>query len=302
MESHTLPLKEDDAMMMSVGDFFSDYYKPLKLRGRSPNTSRLYGNTIKQFGKFLQRTATLEDLNDLTVSRYLEDRASTRALHTADKERNQLLAMWRCAADRRLVDMRPTIPVTPIPVRVPKAWSVEELKSLMIAAKAEKGRIGDVPSMVFWPALIQVLWQSAERVGAIMSVPKSDYARPRILVLAEYRKGGKRDKLFTFSDSVCDLLGVLAKSENGPELFAWPMNRLYLWTRFGGIVERAGLGSGRRCKFHQLRRSAATHFAANGGDPTSLLDHSSPRVTRAYLDPRYVDVGPKPCDLLPVID
>jgi integrase len=289
-------------MVMSVSDFFRDYYKPLKLRSRSPNTTRLYGNTIRQFGLFLERVATLDDLNDLTVSRYLDDRASKRALHTADKERNQLLAMWRCAADRRLIECRPTIPVTRLPFRVPSAWSIDELKRLVTVAKVEKGTIGDVPARVFFPALIQVLWQSAERIGAIMSSSKSHYMRPRLLVLAECRKGGKQDKLFTFSDGVCDLLDVLAKSTNGDELFAWPLNRLYLWQKFGKIVEKAGLGGGRLCKFHQLRRSAATHFAAGGGDATSLLDHSSPRVTRAYLDPRYIDTGPKPCDILPTIE
>lgn len=289
-------------MSLTLSQFFSDYYRPLRLRGRSPNTSRLYGNTIKQFGKFLERPATLDDLNDLTISRYLDYRCEKRAMHTADKERNQLLAMWRCAADRRMIEMRPTIPVTPIPVRIPTAWSIDELKRLIAVAKVEMGMIGDVPARVFWTALLQVLWQSAERIGAIMSVEKTDYARPRILVRAEHRKGGKRDKLFTFTEQVCDLLDILAKSKNGPLLFSWPKSRMYLWNRFGKMVAKAGLPGGRRSKFHQLRRSAATHYAAGGGDPVALLDHSSPRVTKAYLDPRYVDVGPKPCDILPSIE
>lgn len=287
---------------MKLSQFFSDYYKPLRLRGGSPSTARLYGNTIKQFGKFLGRDATLEDLSDLSVARYLDHRCESRAMHTADKERNQLLAMWRCAADRRLVEMRPTIPPSKIPFRIPTAWSIDELKRLVSVAKVERGMIGDVPARIFWTALIQVLWQSAERIGAIMAVDKSDYARPRILVRAEHRKGGKRDKLFTLTGPVCDLLDILASSKNGPLLFSWPKNRLYLWQKFGKIVERAGLPGGRRAKFHQLRRSAATHYAAGGGDATSLLDHSSPRITRAYLDPRYVDTGPQPCDVLPSIE
>jgi integrase len=164
------------------------------------------------------------------------------------------------------------------------------------------GMIGDVPARIWWPALIQVLWQSAERVGAILSVRKDDYMRPRMLVRAEYRKGGKRDQLYTFSDSVCDLLDILMTSRNGPQLFSWPKQREYMWDRFGRIVTAAGLGGGRRVKFHQLRRSAATHYAARGGDATALLDHSNPRITRAYLDPRFIDTGPKPCDILPELE
>ena len=287
---------------LTLTKFFSDFYKPLRLRGRSPNTFRLYGNTIKQFSKFLEHEATLDDMNDLVVSRYLDWRSESRSPHTADKERNQLLAMWRCAADRRMIEYRPTIPVTPMPTRIPTAWSIDQLRRLLAVAKVATGSIGAVPSRVFWPALILVLWQSAERIGAIMGCRKSDYVRPRILVRAECRKGGKRDKLYTFSDQACDLLDILANSGEGDELFSWTKSREYMWPCFGALVEQAGIPGGKRAKFHQLRRSAATHFAASGGDPVALLDHSSPKTTKAYLDPRYVDTGPKPCDVLPSID
>lgn len=287
---------------MTLTEFFRDYYRPLRLRGRSENTFRLYANTIKQFEKFLGRTSSLDDFNDLVVSRYLDHRADGRSRYTAEKERSQLLAMWRCAADRRLVEFRPTIPASPMPTRIPTAWSVDQLRKLLAVAKVSKGAIGAAPARVFWPALIQVLWQSAERIGAIMAVKKSDYVRPRILVRAEYRKGGKRDKLYTFTEPVCDLLDILANSGQGERLFAWTKSKEYMWPVFGELVEQAGIPGGKRAKFHQLRRSAATHYAAGGGDAVSLLDHSSPRITKAYLDPRYVDTGPQPCDVLPSIE
>ena len=301
-ESHT-PCEAGKETAMTLTQFFADYYRPLRLRGRSPNTFRLYANTIKQFGLFLSRDAVLEDLNDLTVSRYLDYRTEKRAAHTADKERNQLLALWRCASDRRMVEYRPTIPVSPMPARIPTAWSIEQLRSLLACAKVEKGNVGNVPARVWWPALIMVLWQSAERIGAILAVTKEDYLRPRILVRAEYRKGGKRDKLYTFSGHVCDMLDVLVTAPgDGDKLFVWPKSREYMWPVFGHLVERAGVPGGKRAKFHQLRRSAATHFAAGGGDAVALLDHASPKTTKAYLDPRYIDTGPKPCDVLPSID
>jgi integrase len=293
---------EECAVAATLTEFFANVYRPLRLRGRSSNTVRLYGNTIKQFANFLGREPTVDDLNDLEVSRYLEHRASTRSPYTSEKERNQLCSLWRCAADRRVVADRPCVPQAPLPIRVPQAWSIDELRRLLAVAAVAKGKIGDVQAHVFWPALILTLWQSAERIGAILAVTKEDYQRPRILVRAEYRKGGKRDRLYTFTDNACDLFDSLAKSRNGPHLFEWPKTRLYLWNRFGKLLDKAGLGGGSRCKFHQLRRSAATHYCARGGDPTALLDHSSPRITKAYLDPRYIDTGPKPCDVLPPID
>ena len=67
------------------------------------------------------------------------------------------------------------------------------------------------------------------------------------------------------------------------------------------IVTAAGLGSGRKAKFHKLRRCAASHYAARGGNPTLLLDHSSPKITKAYLDPRYADLSTPACHVLPTI-
>jgi integrase len=62
------------------------------------------------------------------------------------------------------------------------------------------------------------------------------------------------------------------------------------------------LDVGRRIGFHAIRRSAASHYAAAGGDAVEMLDHSSPSITkRWYLDPRLADRGSRPCDVLPAI-
>ncbi len=49
---------------MTLNQFFTDFYRPLRLRGRSQNTSRLYGCTIRCFGKFLGREPQLADIAD----------------------------------------------------------------------------------------------------------------------------------------------------------------------------------------------------------------------------------------------
>jgi integrase len=181
---------------------------------------------------------------------------------------------------------------------------VPELQKIVLAAKAMPGDIGGVPARIFWPALILTCYQSAERIGAIMSLEKSDYSRPRVFVRAEVRKAGKRDKWYKFSDSLCDLLDILADSnKKDPKLFVWKGPPTYLWGRFGAIVRAAGLSCGRRDKFHKLRRSAATHYASLGHDATALLDHSSPKITkRFYLDVTQLKTGPDPSEVLPDIE
>jgi integrase len=292
-----IPIPEYPIMLLTM--LFDNFYKPLRLRGRSANTSRLYGCTIRAFSKWLTYPATTDDLTDLTVSRYLEYRASVRSPYTAEKERTQLLSLWRFAADRRIMDDRPCVPPAPLPDRIPTAWTVEQLQGLMRAACATRGYVGKVPASVWYAAIIGVLWETAERIGAILLCKPDDFAPPHLSVVAEYRKGGKRDRVYRLSPETCKLVS-LARGER--RLFEWPQNKGYLWKRYKDVVARAGLGQGRKCGFHQLRRSSASHYASLGGDPVQLLDHSSPRTThRWYLDRRLTDKGPAPCEILPRI-
>jgi integrase len=284
---------------MLLANLFENYYRPLRLRGKSQQTCRLYGCTIRTFGKWLQYPPTVDDLSDLMLSRFLEERAATRSPYTAEKERSQLVSLARFARDRGIIPVMPEVPPAPLPERVPKAFSVCELQAIMRAAVATRGTVGHVSAGVFFAALVSVLWETAERIGAVMECLPSDFTAPHLLVRAELRKGGKRDKAYRLSERTAALVRQVA---GAGRIFEWPQARTYLWSRYADIVARAGLGRGRHLSFHALRRSAASHFQSLGGDAVSLLDHSNPRIThRWYLDRRMTDTGPQPCDLLPDI-
>jgi integrase len=258
---------------------------------------RLYGCTIRSFGRWLGYPPTLDDLTDLTISRYLDHRAAIRSPYTAEKERTQLLSLWRLAADRTLVHDRPCVPPAPLPDRIPEAWSVEQLQGLMRAAVATRGYVGAVEAKVWFPALVAVLWETAERIGAVLSCRPEDLNGTTLMVRSEYRKGGKRDRSYTLTAETADALRAACGASR---LLEWPQNRGYLWKRYKDVVARAGLGHGRKCAFHQLRRSAASHYAALGGDAVKLLDHSSPRITqRWYLDRRLTERDPPASAVLP---
>lgn len=284
---------------MTLRTLFADFYRPLRLRGRSANTARLYGCTIRAFERWLRYDPTLADLTDLTISRFLEYRATYRSPYTAEKERTQLLSLWRFAADRGFLKDRPCVPPAPLPERIPTAWTLDQLQSLMRSAAATRGFVGKVAAGVWYAALLSVLWETAERIGAILQCRAEDFADPVLTVRAEYRKGGKRDRVYRLSPETC---AIVSQARGEKNVFDWPLSHEYLWTKYRDVVARAGLGHGRKCGFHQLRRSAASHFAALGGDAVKLLDHSSPRIThRWYLDRRLTDKDPPPCEVLPKI-
>jgi len=284
---------------MKLIDLFLNFYRPLRLRGRSQQTCRLYGCTIRTFGKWCGYEPTIDDLTDLMIGRFLEDRAANRSPYTAEKERTQLVSLARFARDRGLIQVMPEVPPAPLPDRVPKAFSVAELQGIMRAAAATRGTVGAVTAAVWFTALVSVLWETAERIGAVLECRPDDLTDKSLHVRAEYRKGGKRDAVYRLSDETASLVQS-ARGEH--RLFEWNGNRGYLWHRYADVVARAGLGKGRHLSFHALRRSAASHFQSLGGDASVLLDHSNPRITqRWYLDRRMTNRGPQPCDLLPAI-
>jgi integrase len=247
----------------------------------------------------------LEDFDDLTVSQFLSHRGATLSPYSVERERSGLLALWRLAADRRLVDLRPCVQAELLPERIPRAFTVAELERLYAAAEDTPGWIGPVAAGAFWTAAIMALYESGERIEAMLNAPKSGYTAPFLRVPASIRKGKRTPRIYEFSADTCRLVEIAAKHD-AATLFLWPMDPSGIYNHFHKITHRAGLGSGRDVMFHCIRRTTASHLAAATGSvdaATAYLGHSSDRITRrSYIDPRIVGAaGVKPLDALPRI-
>jgi len=295
---------------MTLREFFATVYRPLKLRGKAANTLRLYEATFASIHRVTGADATLGDMNDLWVAQYLETlarRTSERthkpvSPYTVEKQRSQICALWRFACDRNLhpTGIRPSITQETLPERTPEAWTHEEMQRLFAAAAAAPGRIGKYRVGAVMPAIIAFIYDTGERITAVLDTLRDDYHRPHALVRAEARKGRKKDKLFTLSPETCDLIEAISDPLT-PELIPIPRSlRSRLWPIFGEIVAAAGLSGGRSAKYHKIRRTVASAYAAAGQDSTALLGHSSKKMTeRFYLDPRITGGPPAPCEVLP---
>jgi len=290
---------------MLVIKFFETVYQPLRLRGRADgNTARLYRCTIRALANHLGRPPEMADItDDLTVSRYLETRAAKLSPYTVEKERTQIAALHRLAWERRLPEapFPPTVRAGVLPETSPRAWTIADLQKLAAAAGETRGYVGGKPAGIWWRALVAVLWESGERISAVIDAPASSWQPPVMRIPAAYRKGSRADAVYQFSGSTVAL--VEAAKSDGPTLFGWPHDKAYLWTKFRQIVQRAGIDGGRAFRFHGIRRAACSHFAAAGGDPVAFLRHSSARITnRWYLDREISETGPKAYEILPAID
>ncbi len=270
---------------MLLREFFDTIYIPLKLRGRSQETVRLYRLSLKSFDLTLGRAATMQDLTDLHLARHLgRVSAKGRAAATINKDRAQLLAIWRFACQRGYLSVWPNVPAEIEPKRTPQAWLPDELLRIQHAIRQEDGYIGGCPASDFWNALFLVILDTAERIGAVMKIEWSQLQNHWITVPAEHRKGKRRDRQYPLSPETVEALGKIPRLDK--RVFCWPYNKHFLWGKWGNILKRAGVSDDRKSKFHRLRRTVASACDAMDIDPQAVLDHKDRSVTEMYLDPR----------------
>jgi integrase len=276
-----------------------DFYAPLK--GLSPRTVDLYGYSISAMSAFVGRPATVDDFDELMVARFLAARRSTHSVATVAKDRAQIHALWEFAARRGFTKHFPTIALVKIPERVPESWLTCDVESLLESCALEQTHIASIPSALWWRACILVCYQSAERINAVLSLKWGDCVGCSLLFRAEGRKGQTRDILREVTVECADaMLAIRNERRADQHVFPWDRGHSYLWKRMGIILERAGLPATRRDKFHRLRRTCASYFAAAGGDAQRLLDHADPATTRKYVDPRIAKT-PQACNLIPKV-
>jgi integrase len=281
---------------MRLADLLRDHYAPLK--GISSRTTRLYEMTLASWSRTLGREPELTDLNEMEVAKFIGVRKAARAAATAAKDRAQVRALWEFAARRKMVETFPMLPRVKIPQRIPEAWLTHEVSAILAACDTEPGESEGVPHSKLFRALVMLLYETGERISAAMALEWRDVSGNNVLFRAETRKGGERDVLRSLSPGGLMALDAIREPAR-VRVFPWGRARTHLWYRYGCIVRRAGLPDGRRSKFHRLRRTCASYYARAGGNPQTLLDHSSPTVTKKYLDPRITETDMHACDMLP---
>lgn len=235
-----------------------------------------------------------------------------RSASTINSKRRSILTLWRFAFRIGETTNKPPgadeLPNLREPRRVPVAWSVAEIERLIVAARSTPGYVGRVPRRYWWPALILAIYDTAARVGAMLSVFTSDcdIRERRVLVRAEHTKTWA-DAVYALHDQTVAAIAAIY-DPGRQQLFEWPHCRRHLYQECRRIVGLAGLSvNGNGCQpshnlFHRIRRTTLSYCAANSLElARQQAGHSDARVTtRSYIDPRIargqsaVDVIPRP--------
>jgi integrase/recombinase XerD len=266
-------------------------------RGRAANTVSSYRRDIAAYEAALSdrgRTPDVATPDD--VAAHLEAlRAGGAGPATLARTLSVLRGLHRFLLDEQRSATDPTADTEalPIPGRLPKALSEEEVGRLLEAAG------GDSPIARRDRALLEVLYATGGRVSEVVGLDLADLATGEGMVRL-YGKGSK-ERLVPLGRYAADALARWLSPEGRGRLAPAQWRRrgdaeaVFLnarGTRLGrqgafaavrARAEQAGLGG--RVSPHVLRHSCATHMLARGADirvVQELLGHASVTTTQIY--------------------
>lgn len=281
--------------MTPLSDLLAEYFAS-NPRIRSELTRDQYRFAYRDFAAFLGREPTDDDLADDCLGRF-SHWLSSRGLapKTVNERVGRLCSLWTWLTRTGRRTRFPLVARVPEPRRVPMAWTEDQLRQLVASLERVRGWVGEIPARDWWRSLHLVAWSTGERISALLACRWDHLVGEWLTIPAELRKGQSRDMAYRLSDEALASLALIRGKRE--QIWPWPLNRTYLWTRYKEIRRAAGLPTDRRSSFHRIRKSVATHVAAAGGNPTLVLGHVDSRITQAYLDPRILR-SPQASDLL----
>lgn len=282
-------------------------YFPSRFRIRSDLTRRQYLFAVRELEEMLGRSPIVDDLTDDTLSdlaRYMEQQKL--AAKTINERVGRLKTLMNWLWRKGYIRCGPTVERIPEPIRVPRAWSKEQLAALFAAARQMEGRVGPYLASHWWTAFLATAWWTGERTTALLRL-RWDWLEGDVLyVPGEVRKGGRKDACYRLpQECVALLVGLSGKDL----IFPWPSREGpgqrkpagsegcvgTFYGHYDRLLRLAGLPTGRYNKVQRVRRSHATwkEILSGPGSATRSLMHDDPSTAmRFYLDRGLIDDGP----------
>jgi integrase/recombinase XerD len=248
--------------------YLESFLREARNRGYAANTIRAYGNSVKRFLEFKEKTL-FEPAE--RISRFLSIYDSLEARRIAW---NAIKLFYELVVQK------------PCPYRLEKIRARHRLPSFL-----ERSDVVDLLSRISNPKhrlMISMLFGSGLRVGEIVRIRIRDLDFSSLKVRIVNAKQNK-DRITIFSESLVAELKSLVQGRDGKEhLFLTqsgaPYNRRTVQAIFAHAYAASGLQ--KRASCHTLRHSFATSLLSNGIDVRAikdLLGHKSIKTTMIYL-------------------
>lgn len=265
---------EDRTLLLFVGDYRLE-------RDVGDKTVAYLRVTVRRFSEWLKRAATLDDLEDDAVNRWLASLLDDGLARPSVKgHRGNLLSLWRCAFERDLVKLPPRrVRKIKCPRTLPEAWKLEQLQQLLAAAEKMPGCFRFVP--LAWSsylrAIILTAWDSGLRLSDLLTLRFDQIGSDGALVVTQSKTGGPILRRLR-----PETMAAIAATEHARRelVFGFVQGRQVMQV-FGRLTKLAGLSGGTK----KIRKSGASHVPRE--DAKEYLGHLSDYLAgRHYIDPR----------------
>lgn len=284
---------------LSLDRYFYDCYLADHPRGVAQSTVEAYYQpAFKLFEKFLGHEARVNDLTAVNLNSFTawlkSQKTRTgrqRSMVTVKQRVAVLQTIWRHAANLDLLPDIKGVHRVGIQHSNVDCWTVNEIRQLFNAAEQFPYLRQRIPGRnglkkEFYKAVIAVGWDSALRLGDVLTLRLSDLhlaadGSATFCIIMNKTKKPVRGKL---SQSTMSLVAALGTASNDKRIFEGIPRRTF-YDQLRAIVKFAGIQSDRGT-FKYLRRSAITEAESIlPGMGTRLAGHRCSYVTQTH----YVD-------------
>jgi integrase len=271
---------------MLLTDFLNDVYSVEK--ELASNTVYLIFLKIRQFELWLDRPATLVDLNSDNINRFVKARLEVRSRETVRGERSMLRALWSYAHEEcGLLDQPPSrIRKVSRDVPPPDCWDEAQLKSLLAVCAIQRGYFEkwQLSRADYWTAFVLTAYDTGLRLGDLMLLECSRVRCAGTIRVIQHKTGKPLD--VAISDRAWDAIRKI-RSQKRKHLFQ-VICRRHWFPSFARIVEAAGLTGGTK----MLRRAAGSLYERdNPGEGHKITGNGRDVFERHYLAQRIVRKG-----------
>ncbi len=293
---------------MLLREYMQRYFFERDLSDSTHQNMRVHVNA---FERFLERPATLEDLNSDAVNGFIMHmRGRGMAPLTIRQYRNSICTFWHLAYQERILD---TLPTRVMRIKVPKpapiAFTVEDMKKLLEAADKLKWVYKNgIPRKLWWRAFILVMWDTGLRLGDMVGLLAPYSGRHQYNALRWDQVNRKGDLIGFVMNKTGDSLNnklnppamrALDKIREPQRdiVFEYPHTDTQFYFDFRQIAKAAGVQGTSK----YIRRGAATQVEKQQpGSAMAFLGHKTPGLAeRNYIDPTQIErVIPTP----PILD
>ena len=298
---------------MQLKELLIDRFAPHK--DLCDRTVAMYVATLARLRDFLGREPTVDDLEDLTIAKFLRWRRVTQhskwkliSPASLAKDSAHIRTLWNWLAKKRwkrsdgeMIEF-PDYARPKVPKCVPKAFKAEELAKLVETARHRKGQIHGKPAAWYWVTKIQAMFQTGERIGAVLEIRWSevDFERHTLTFLAATRKGHRETITRPITPELAKML-ALQKGAPGERVWPWREDReaLSVYPSLKVLCRCAGV---EYKPFHSIRKSTASYLKRAGISARKQLGHSSEEMAEAHYYDEEITGRESNLDYLPDID